>query len=325
MPNQDLTVTHANTLVNANYNLNLFEIRLIVLAGSMVDPRKKSCGELFISCAEYEKTFGLEKGNATYQLLRDAAKSLIRNPIKLFDSKTQKVKELVWLVSNEYEIGDKGAGVTIEFSPKIEPYIFQLNEYFTTLNFEHVAKLNTPFSFRLYQWLYEVRNLDKHKVNNTIELVLSVKEMKEKAQLKGAYGVWADFAKFALKPAIEKINANTDLSVVWRPVKTGRKVTAVQFNYVIEKASQAKPLRPRLYRRPKVKVGSHAEGEWMRKNEALLTDYENALKQYDPSLKLDLADVRRLIDIYKARGECLEIHEHYQLRVKELKERTNKK
>ena len=93
---------------------------------------------------------------------------------------------------------------------------------------------------------------------------------------------------------------------------------------MVENATLTRPVRPRLYRRPRVIEGSHAEGEWMRKNEQLLLDYEKKLKTYDPNLQLGLTDLRRLIEIYKAKGETESFHEHYQQRLCELANRSKK-
>ena len=181
-------------------------------------------------------------------------------------------------------------------SPLIEPYLFELKERITAINFEFASKLNTPFSFRLYQWLKKVENLNKNKDGYAISTILNVDWMKDKAQLQG-YDRWDNFNLRLIKPAIDKINANTDISVFYEPVKSGRKVTAVKFSYVVEKdESCIKPLRPRLFRRPKVVKGSHEEGVWMRKNLALLLEYEVQLKRYDDKEKLALADLRKIAD-----------------------------
>lgn len=293
-----VSVVHANELIEASYSLSMDEIRLISLASTKVDSRKNNVGEIRISVAEFAEIYGLTHKHV-YSDLRDAVKSIMRKPIRLFDG--ERVRELSWLVSNEYMRND-GSHVLIEFSPKIEPYLFELKERFTAINFEYAAKLNTPFSFRLYQWLYKAKNLNNNKQGDTVVVQLDIDWMKSQAALSGDYGRWSNFQNYVIKPAIERINANTDLSVIYEPIKTGRKVTAVKFTYVVEVGSEEKPLRPRLMRRPKVAKGSHEEGVWMRKNLALLLDYEAKLKAYDPMAKLTLPDLRKMIE-YSAIAE----------------------
>ena len=317
----DKTVVYSNDLVRANYHLSVNEMRLILIACSLIDSKKKACGAIFISNQDFERSFGLETNNRTYENLKNAAKSLIRNPIKLFDSDSQQVIELVWLLSNKYDVGSDGAGVTIQFSPLIEPYLFEIKQRFTAIDFEIAAKLNTVFSLRLYQWLKEAENKPLHQRQyDSVELILEVDWMKEQAQLVGSYPKWNDFNNRVIKPAISKINAVSDLSVVAEPTKKGKKINSVKFTFVKEHTpSFSKPIRPRLFRRPKVKKGSHEEGVWMRKNLDLLMNYAKELKAYDSKAKMDLADLRKMAEYASIYDNVLE-----NILRKEIAERTNK-
>lgn len=288
----DLTVVHANELVEASYSLSIDELRVIALASTKVNSREANVGEIRINVAEYAEAYSLNHGRI-YSDLRDAVKSIMRKPVRVFDGK--KVQEYSWLVKNEY-VTDSGSYVIIEFSKYIEPYLFELKERFTAINFEYAAKLNTPFSFRLYQWLYKARNLKSSRTGGTITVQIELDWMKSQAGISGEYNRWQHFNDRVISPSIDRINSNTDLSVIYEPIKTGRKVTAVKFTYVVEVGSEEKPLRPRLMRRPKVAKGSHEEGVWMRKNLALLLDYEAKLKAYDPMAKLTLPDLRKMLE-----------------------------
>lgn len=287
------TVVHSNELSAASYQLSLNELRLISLACSKVDSRKSPIGEFFISNSEFEMTFGLESHKRTYAVLRESARKLSRRTIKLYDKDTNIMRELAWLIELRYSLNDDATGLTLRFSPLIEPYLFELKQRFTSLNFEYVAKLNTHFSFRLYQWLKESEF--KAKANKTVVVVLDLEWMKSQAQIQGDYEDWREFKKRQIVPAIERINQNTDISVFYEPVRVGKKIKAVKFTYVNESVPEAfKPLRPRLHRRPKVKAGSHEEGVWMRKNLARLLDYEEALRKYDPKAQMPIADLKKM-------------------------------
>ncbi len=315
-----LTIVHANELVEASYGLSIDELRLIALASTKVDSREKNIGEIRIDVSEFSKTYGL-KGGQVYPNLRNAVDSIMTKPVRMFDAERNKLIKLSWLVKSEYERGNDGSCVSIQFSPLIEPYLFELKERFTAINFEYAARLNTPFSFRLYQWLCKAKNLNNAKSGDTVTVQLEIDWMKSQAALLGAYERWDVFKDKVIVPAVERINANTDLSVIWEPVKTGRKVTSVKFIYVVETETKlSKPLRPRLARRPKVKKGSHEEGQWMRKNLALLLDYETKLKAYDAEAKLTLPDLRKMAE-YAAIAEP-----ELQQRLKqEIEQRSTKK
>ncbi len=80
-----------------------------------------------------------------------------------------------------------------------------------------------------------------------------------------------------------------------------------------------KPIRPRLLRRPKVKAGSHEEGEWQKANLKLLSHYLTDLKAWDSVAKLTIADLKKLVSYSNIYDQSL--HKKMQ---KELLERQKK-
>lgn len=321
--NNELTVVHSNELVEAAYNLNIDEMRLIIMCASKVDSRLPSVGEIRIYPDEYAEVFSLSK-SGVYKTLIKSVRNLANKSVTL-NLSTEKEQVLPWLARGVYSRQPHDSSfVIIEFSKYIEPYIYELKNYFTVINFQYASRLNTPFSFRLYQWLIKYKNLKNHKNEfGAIELDLTLNEMKQRSNLVGNYDRWDVFKTKVIIPAVEKINERTDISVFWKPLKEGKKITAIKFVYINEKdVNGIKPSRPRLFRRPNVIKNSHAEGEWLRKNLNLLLNYEQALFNYDPKLKLSTSDLRKVIEIYEALGENLEVHDQYYAKLKELKHRA---
>lgn len=289
-----LTVVHSNELVEASYSLNVDETRLILLASSKIDSRSKSNGtEIEITPSEFVDAFDIDT-KSVYRKLKNAVKGIGRKPIQIPVKGTSKIKEYFWLSYNEYDNDDSGTSVKLKFNSELEPYLYDLKGNFTSIAFEQAARLNTSFSYRLYQWLIQAKNFKKNRKGGSIQLELNIDWMKSQSGLTGKYELWSKFKEKIIEPSVKSINAKTDISVIWSPVKKGRKVIAVQFNYVEEKALDPKPIRPRLVRRPKVLKGSHEEGIWMRTNLSLLLDYEKKLKAYDENEKMTLPDLRKM-------------------------------
>ena len=44
------------------------------------------------------------------------------------------------------------------------------------------------------------------------------------------YPLFKDFRRYVLDVAVKEINGYTDINVYWNPIKTGRSVTAIEFN-----------------------------------------------------------------------------------------------
>ncbi|MCG7584574.1 replication initiation protein [Photobacterium sp. OFAV2-7] len=295
MKDSALTVVHSNDLVEAAYTLSIDEMRLIGLAATKVDSRKENPGEIKISPREFAQAFNLNP-DFVHANLKKAVKSIMRKPIVM--SEGGKTEEYAWLTKNSYHVDSReGAAVTLKFSPEITPYLFDLKERFTIISFDNLTKLNTRFSFRLYQWLIKAKNLNSRKNNTETCVELDIEWMKKQSGLSGKYERWGDFKEYVLTPAVEKINNNTDLSVLWEPKRTGRSYRKVNFRYVIdEKRHFSKPQRPRLKRRPQVQAGSSEEGYWMRENLKRLMDYESASLKFNKQFNFTISDLKRVVE-----------------------------
>ena len=300
-----VTVVHANELTESIYNLDIYEIRLIAFACSKINSKKNKPARITVSPLEFAGLFNLPT-TTIHKLLKNAVKSLASKYVVLVDKKdNNKERVITWLSEGDYERNPTtdNSEVNLTFSPAMQPYLYDLNKFYTAINFEIVTKLNTPFANRLYQWLCLDRYLDKSKIDGFFTRTLDVNWMKKRAAIPDNY-TWQNFFKRHINPAIERINSLNDIYIN-KPefIKSGKNITAVKFTCIEEKRKDIKPLRPRLLKRPKVEKGSHAEGKWMRSNIKLLTTYRNELLAYDKTLKLSLPDLRKLHDYHLALGE----------------------
>jgi len=232
----------------------------------------------------------------------------MKKPVTIYkpDAKTGKIRtvQLSWFSRLEYVSSDDHSAVVLRFGQDVAPYLYELKESFTKLNFANIAKLDTPFSVRLYGWLIKAKNLYGRRPGKAIEVTLDLNWMREKAGLAGKYEDYRDFRQKLLEPTINRINANTDISVVWEPVKSGRTVVSIKFAYMDESTPEAtKPMRPRLPRRPRAVAGSQLEGEWARRCIAIFEDYRIKLANYDADEKSAVPDLRKLAGWYKIIGD----------------------
>ncbi|CAI1229637.1 replication initiation protein [Serratia quinivorans] len=306
MNHDTLTVVQGNDLLEGAYGVTLDEMRLLNLALAQIDSRKPQPDMLYtLYPRDYQRIYGVNP-TSSHRQLRDAADSLMKKPVTIYkEDRNGKVRtvQLSWFSRLEYVSNDDHSAVVLRFGQDVAPYLFELKESFTKLDFINLARLDTPFSIRLYSWLVKARNLTRYRSHGTIEVTLEIEWMREKANLQGKYQDYRDFRQKLLQPSLDRINASTDISVIWEPVKIGRSVHAIKFTYVDESTPEAvKPMRPRLPRRPHVMAGSAAEGEWARKCIALLTQYMVQLQTYDPNEKVSVPDLRKLAGWYKKVG-----------------------
>ena len=319
----DITVNQSNELLSAQYTLPLPQFRIVLMSLSKVNSSKSSVGSVTITSKEFAEAYGYDVTDCA-QIMRDAIKSINKSPINMIVE--DRLRTFHWFeVTDVPRVGDEGV-FNIQFSKTIEPFVFELKNNYSISEFKYVKQLTTLFQFRLYQWLKDgqflgMNNFQKGS-NGSHSIKFEIEWMKERANISG-YDEWSDFKKRILQPSIDHINASTNLSVAYEPCKTGRKITHIKFSVLKENGVDVitKPIRPRLKRRPKVAAGSDAHGQWARTNIALLVGYEAELKDYDPTEKLALDDVRRLTEYYKVIGSKFELKE----REHEIKERVESK
>ena len=220
-------VVKDNVLIEASYNLDLVEQRLILLA--IIEARESGKGinahdPLSIHAESYINQFGVHR-NGAYQALKNAAKDLF---VRQFSYQEKRSKGLANVTSrwvSEIAYIEDAACVELIFAPAIIPLITRLEEHFTSYELEQVAKLTSGYAIRLYELLIAWRSTGKTPVINYEDL------RKKLGVLDHEYKVKADFKKRVLDSSLKQINEHTDIAVKHEQHKTGREITGFSFRF----------------------------------------------------------------------------------------------
>ncbi|MBD1577901.1 replication initiation protein [Vibrio sp. S11_S32] len=315
----DLTVNQSNLLVTSTYYLQINQLRIVWLALTKVNSSKTDFGEIIISTREFADFYAMDIRSCS-RSIKDAIDEINTSPIKIryTDKEDDRREQTIhWFSSTDVSLSSAEGKYKLRFSAEIKPYLTDLRSHYSKSDFKYLTKLKNTFQFRLYQWLKdgEYIKLDgshsvagKSKSSNGVYVVrLPVDAMKNKVKIKG-YDTWFDFKRRILDPAVNQINKTTNLSVVYKPIKAGKAIDSVEFSVLREDDPSVltlpiKPSRPRLKRRPHVTKGAAPEADWANYNIKLLLDYEAELLEYDESLRLEIPDLRRLVQYYEITGD----------------------
>lgn len=157
------------------------------------------------------------KDQSKYTEIPKITKKLLQKAFEI--QQGNKIIQLSWLSSAEY---DKGTGmVELEFSPKLKPYMLGLKEFFTTYQLRNILELTCKYSIRLY----EIFKSNEYRQTLKMELI----ELFNILKLSKAYSEYFDLKKRILEPAKKELSEKTDIEFDYKPIKTGRKVTALKF------------------------------------------------------------------------------------------------
>ena len=220
-------VVKDNVLINASYNLEVTEQRLILL--SIIRARETSQGissdsKLQIHASDYASRFDVTK-EAAYDALKNAVNSLFERKFSFKEIHENTGKEIVvksrWVSRIAYL--DELAILEITFAPDVVPLITRLEKHFTSYQLKQVAQLTSKYAIRLYEILIAWKGVGKTPFisleNFRHQLGLEVNEYKK----------MVNFKSRVLEPAIQQINDLTDINVKYEQHKSGRSISGFTF------------------------------------------------------------------------------------------------
>lgn len=221
-------VVKDNVLINASYNLELTEQRLVLLA--IINARESGKGinandPLTIHAESYIKQFNVARQTA-YQALKDASKDLFARQFSYTENyaNTDKIKKVNSRWVSKIAYVDDLAILEITFSPDVVPLITRLEKHFTSYQLKQVQCLTSKYSMRLYELLIAwsaVKKCTFQLDNFRSSLGISSDEYKQMGHFKNR----------VLEPAISQINEHTDITVSYEQHKQGRTITGFSFNF----------------------------------------------------------------------------------------------
>lgn len=226
MKNTELVVK-SNRLIEASYRLGLNEQRIILYAICRCREEQKGLFPdlpVTITADSFVKQFpSVDKSNV-YGQLKEAMNALYSRSVTIHDTdpatKKARVRETRWLSEKAYI---DGAGhIQIVFTPEVIKYITRLEVEFTSYQLEKVGHMTSAHGVRIYELLAQHKDIG----NRTLNLAW----LRETLQLEpGEYKLTADFIKRIIEPAVDQINKHSDITVSYKPMKTGRAITDFAF------------------------------------------------------------------------------------------------
>ncbi|MBF7694207.1 replication initiation protein RepM [Acinetobacter pollinis] len=266
-----------NALINASYNLDLVEQRLILLA--IVEARESGKGinandPLEVHAESYINQFNVHR-NTAYQSLKDACEDLF---VRQFSYQSLSEKGNVinhksrWV--SEVAYVDNEAVVRLIFSPAIVPLITRLEEQFTKYEMQQISNLTSAYAVRLYEILIAWRSTGQ------TSLILLNDFRRKIGVLDTEYKRMYDFKKYVLDIAIKQVNQHTDIIVAVEQHKTGRSITGFSFSF---KQKQTENKSSNLYKKLSLELSSSQIKLFSKKLSQLpeMSKYSEGTETYD--------------------------------------------
>lgn len=214
-------------LVNARYDLNPFEMKLIMNAISEVKIEDKQFYTRKVSVKELEREL---KVQLKYDRLKELCLELKKKPIFVEKSSVKGKRRFIvldWFSSLEYD--EETASIEYEISPKLAPYLLELKNRVTKANLAYILPMKSFYSMRLYMLLKEYQKIGKRSFD--------VVELQELLQVGDSLKTYSNFKKDVLAKALKDIN-KTDLYIEFTETKKERK-KVLEITFTIKDANKA--------------------------------------------------------------------------------------
>jgi plasmid replication initiation protein len=227
LPAGKLQISMSHALTTAAQGLTLAEKRVMMYAVAKLDAFKGDggtpTGTVKLVAHDYAEQFGVDPDTA-YTQLRQAGKGIFNRYIRFFEEGRKGPEEVMvrWVSSARYSPGT--GTVTLRFTPEIAPHLLQLKNQFTKYKLAQASALRSIYSWRLLELLSQYastgwRQIELDEFHHAMDTSVT------------ARGNFKDCRQRVIEPAVKELRDKDGWQIDWTPIKTGRKVTALRFEF----------------------------------------------------------------------------------------------
>lgn len=216
----------SNALARSAQGLSLHEKRLLALCVSKLDSGRHWTPEKLtvrVTVGEYRDMFGIPHDKHVYRDLSGACEDLEDRMIVFFDEKDKDVEHHVRWVGRATYAKNKG-WVEVAFFHELAPHLFKLREQFTTYHLKQATALRTVYSWRLLELLMQFASTGRLRI--TLEAFWHSMEAPDSCRKS-----FKDLRRRVIDPAVKELETRESLVIAWKPRKSGRKVTSLDFSF----------------------------------------------------------------------------------------------
>jgi plasmid replication initiation protein len=228
----------ANEIISARHKLDTRQQKIIAWALGQTARDDSDFLTHKLSIAEFAKLTGSESGSL-YSEMEAVTKSLLRSIVELkIDDGDRRRVVFQWLSRCVYRDGE--GTVELRFHDELKPYLLELRTRFTQLRLERFFKFRSSYTIRFYERIEMQRGLKQQTWTVPLDELRTWLGIDEES-----YEKFGLFRKRVLEAAQTELDIRSDSSFSYQMVKTGRKVTGVQFTLRPARAPKVVPHRDR--------------------------------------------------------------------------------
>lgn len=209
-----------NDLVLARMEWSLMMHRIMMVLVSRIDSQHQDTFETqYIQVKNLMEITG-NTGNSQYDLVHEAARRLIREPVEVMTEGSYSGVPLFAKIRYESYRGL----VSARFHEEAEQYLLRLSKRFTSWRLDQTIPLTTSYAIRHYmigKWVER-----RGRANSE---TMTVEEYRRRLKCEDKYSQFADLKRRVIEPSLEQVNQETDLRLDYQVIRDGRTPKAIKF------------------------------------------------------------------------------------------------
>lgn len=212
-------IVKSNALVEARYRLSLQESQIILWLLTQIKSDDEDFKPHNLEIIEFSHLTQVSVGNK-YSELRKITKRLMQRVIEIYEPDTKEFIQAAWLSSAHYK--SKQGYVSLEFSPKLKPYLLKLKNQFTKIDIADTLKLKSIHAIRIFELLLQYSNLGTREMSIVnLRAYCGIQERE--------YKDYFDLKRKVIEKAKTEINSKTEYNIDYTAIKESRKVVAIEW------------------------------------------------------------------------------------------------
>lgn len=216
----EMTVVKGNQLIQkSRFSLSLLEQKALLFLISKIKPNDEPGTVYEFNMRDFCQVCNLNTNNSgTYYMYIKQIMLKIHSSTLELEYSNGDTLITGWFLKARLK---KSGIIEVIFDDEITPLLFNLKNLYTSYSLSYVLAMKSKYGIRLYELLKSYNSL-MYRQRYTLD------ELRKRLGC-NSYKSYSDFRKFVLEPAMKDINDVSDLIVSFEAIKTGNKVTSIEF------------------------------------------------------------------------------------------------
>lgn len=214
----------ANDIIKGKQVSTLQQARFIRLMVAQIVKQDKELKTFTCRIQDFANFFEIASTNL-YSEVDNLCTELLKCQVHVGTGNPKKPwRKINWFGCAEY---DGEGGLTLCLGEQMRPYVLELNKWFTQYQLKSIIGMKSVYGIRLY----EILKCDENKARDTKNVfTYQISKLREMLGCENKFKQIGQLKERVIEKAVQEINDNTDLLVYVNYIKTGRKITAIQFS-----------------------------------------------------------------------------------------------